>query len=85
MPLVEFRPAPGINKEVTDYTGKGKWTDGDNVRFFQGSAQKIGGWEKFIPKSLVGAARDQHTWVDLEGTRYVAVGQIENYMWFKKV
>tara|TARA_Y100000114_G_scaffold157305_1_gene189437 strand:- start:4380 stop:6206 length:1827 start_codon:yes stop_codon:yes gene_type:complete len=74
MPLVEFRPAPGINKEVTDYTGKGKWTDGDNVRFFQGSAQKIGGWEKFIPKSLVGAARDQHTWVDLEGTRYVAVG-----------
>ena len=53
MPLVEFRPAPGINKEVTDYTGKGKWTDGDNVRFFQGSAQKIGGWEKFIPKSLV--------------------------------
>ena len=41
MPLVNFRPAPGINKEVTDYTGQGKWTDGDMVRFFQGSAQKI--------------------------------------------
>ena len=35
MPLTNFRPAPGINKEVTDYTGEGKWVDSDNVRFFQ--------------------------------------------------
>ncbi|BCV02039.1 MAG: hypothetical protein CM15mV49_020 [uncultured marine virus] len=35
MPLVNFRPAPGINKEVTDYTGQGKWTDGDMVLFFR--------------------------------------------------
>ena len=74
MPLVNFRPAPGINKEVTDYTGQGKWTDGDMVRFFQGSAQKIKGWEKFISTTLVGAARDQHAWVALSGTRYNAVG-----------
>ena len=74
MPLVNFRPAPGINKEVTDYTGQGKWTDGDMVRFFQGSAQKIKGWERFIPKTLVGVARDQHAWVALDGTRYSAFG-----------
>tara|TARA_R100001086_G_scaffold183604_2_gene102427 strand:- start:2446 stop:4272 length:1827 start_codon:yes stop_codon:yes gene_type:complete len=74
MPLVNFRPAPGINKEVTDYTGQGKWTDGDMVRFFQGSAQKIKGWEKFIATSLVGVARDQHAFVDLDGIRFNAVG-----------
>ncbi len=74
MPLVEFRPAPGINKEVTDFTGKGKWTDGDNVRFFQGLPQKIKGWEKFISKSLVGIARDQHAFIGLDGTRYDAIG-----------
>lgn len=74
MPLVNFRPAPGINKEVTDYTGEGKWTDGDNVRFFQGLPQKIKGWEKFIPTTLVGVVRDQHAWVALDGTRYDAVG-----------
>jgi len=74
MPLVNFRPAPGINKEVTDYTGQGKWTDGDNVRFFQGLPQKIQGWEKFIATTLVGVARDQHAWVALDGTRYNAVG-----------
>jgi|TARA_R100000908_G_C3754084_1_gene148429 hypothetical protein len=74
MPLVNFRPAPGINKEVTDYTGEGKWTDGDNVRFFQGSAQKIKGWQKFISTTLVGVVRDQHAWISLDGTRHDAVG-----------
>ena len=74
MPLVNFRPAPGINKEVTDYTGQGKWTDGDMVRFFQGSAQKIKGWEKFLSTTLVGVARDMHAWVALDGTRYNAIG-----------
>ena len=74
MPLVNFRPAPGINKEVTDYTGEGKWTDGDNVRFFQGSAQKIKGWERFLTTTLVGVVRDQHAWIALDGTRYNAFG-----------
>ena len=74
MPLVNFRPAPGINKEVTDYTGQGKWTDGDMVRFFQGSAQKIKGWEKFISTTLIGVARDAHAWVGVDGTRLLAVG-----------
>ena len=31
------------------------------VRFFQGSAQKIKGWEKF--STLVGVARDMHAWL----------------------
>jgi hypothetical protein len=74
MPLINFRPAPGINKEVTDYTGQGKWTDGDMVRFFQGSAQKIKGWERFLTTTLVGVVRDQHAWIALDGTRYNAFG-----------
>ena len=74
MSLVNFRPAPGINKEVTDYTGANKWTDGDMVRFFQGLPQKIKGWEKFISTTLIGVARDQHAWVALDGTRYNAIG-----------
>jgi len=74
MPLTNFRPAPGINKEVTDYTGEGKWVDSDNVRFFQGLPQKIKGWEKFISTTIVGVVRDQHAWVSLDGTRYDALG-----------
>ena len=74
MPLTNFRPAPGINKEVTDYTGEGKWIDSDNVRFFQGLPQKIKGWEKFVSTTIVGVVRDQHAWVSLDGTRYDALG-----------
>ena len=74
MPLTNFRPAPGINKEVTDYTGEGKWVDSDNVRFFQGLPQKIKGWEKFVSTTIVGVVRDQHGWVSLDGTRYDAFG-----------
>jgi hypothetical protein len=44
------------------------------VRFFQGSAQKIKGWERFLSTTLVGVVRDQHAWVALDGTRYDAFG-----------
>ena len=74
MPLINFTIKPGVNKEVTDYTGQGQWVDSDNVRFFQGLPQKIGGWSKFIATYLVGVARDVHAWISLDGTRFLAYG-----------
>ena len=74
MPLINFTIKPGVNKEVTDYTGQGQWVDSDNVRFFQGLPQKIGGWSKFIATYLVGIARDVHAWISLDGTRFLAYG-----------
>jgi len=74
MPLTNFTIKPGINKEVTDYTGQGQWVDSDNVRFFNGLPQKIKGWDKFIDTTIVGVVRDQHAWVSLDGTRYDAFG-----------
>ena len=74
MPLTNFVIKPGINKEVTDYTGQGQWIDSDNVRFFNGLPQKIKGWDKFIDTTIVGVVRDQHGWISLDGTRYDAFG-----------
>ena len=74
MPLVNFTIKPGVNKEVTDYTAQGQWVDSDNVRFFQGLPQKIGGWSKFVATYLVGVARDVHAWMSLDGTRFLAYG-----------
>jgi len=74
MPLTNFTIKPGINKEVTDYTGQGQWVDSDNVRFFNGLPQKIKGWDKFVDTTIVGVVRDQHAWVGLDGTRYDAFG-----------
>jgi len=74
MPLTNFTIKPGINKEVTDYTGQGQWVDSDNVRFFNGLPQKIKGWDKFTDTTIVGVVRDQHGWISLDGTRYDAFG-----------
>ena len=74
MPLTNFTIKPGINKEVTDYTGQGQWVDSDNVRFFNGLPQKIKGWDKFVDTTIVGVVRDQHAWIGLDGTKYDALG-----------
>jgi hypothetical protein len=74
MPLTNFTIKPGINKEVTDYTGQGQWVDSDNVRFFNGLPQKIKGWDKFVDTTIIGVVRDQHGWIALDGTRYDAFG-----------
>ena len=74
MPLTNFTIKPGINKEVTEYTGQGQWVDSDNVRFFNGLPQKIKGWDKFVETTIVGVVRDQHAWISLDGTRYDAFG-----------
>jgi hypothetical protein len=66
---------PGFNKMVTDSGGEFQWVDGDNVRFRYGLPEKIGGWQQLTQgKTLPGAARAQHSWVDLDGNKYAAIG-----------
>jgi hypothetical protein len=65
---------PGFNKQFTASGAEGQWIDGDNVRFRYGLPEKIGGWQSLVNATLVGAARAQHTWTDLEGRRYAAIG-----------
>ena len=48
MPLNLVQLKPGVVKDITEYaSGKNGpfWTDGNNVRFRNGYATKIGGWE----------------------------------------
>ncbi len=74
MPLTKVQIAPGFNKQVTETGAQGQWTDGDFVRFRYGLPEKIGGWEQLVNASLVGAAREQFVWADLDGRRYAAIG-----------
>ena len=74
MPLTNVQIAPGFNKQVTATGAEGQWTDGDFVRFRYGLPEKIGGWEQLVTGTLVGAAREQFIWADLDGRRYAAIG-----------
>ena len=74
MPLSKLNIAPGIDKQNTEYGAEGRWIDSDNVRFHYGLPQKVGGWQKLIADTLIGVIRGIHTWTDLNGVRYTALG-----------
>ena len=54
MALLPITPVPGIVTNGTPYSKKGRWTDGDLVRFQNGNLKPIGGWEKLKPAALTG-------------------------------
>ena len=74
MPLNFVNIRPGFNKQITPTAAEGQYVDGDNVRFRYGLPEKIGGWEQLTGDTLIGAARAQHQWTDLDGRRYSVIG-----------
>ena len=74
MPLTNVQIRPGFNKSDTPSGAEGQWIDGDFVRFRYGQPEKIGGFTAIGQKTIAGPARAQHTWNDLEGRKYAALG-----------
>src|SRR6056300_1337206 len=74
MPLANVQIRPGINKTDTPSGAEGQWIDGDFVRFRYNQPEKIGGFVAVGQKTIAGPARAQHTWTDLEGRKYDAIG-----------
>jgi len=78
MKLVDLKFQPGIDKQDTAYSAgdQRKYTDSDFVRFHYGKPERWGGWA-YLPnpnKTIVGVVRDTHSWVGLDGIRYLALG-----------
>lgn len=85
MPLKDIVIRPGVNKELTRYatqllgvnnasgylTG---WYESNNVRFRQGTAEKIGGWIPIIRETFLGVCRSLWGWVTLAYIKYISVG-----------
>jgi len=90
MPLNLIQIKAGIVKDITPYSaGKNGpfWVDGDNVRFRNGYATKIGGWENepiysldsaggvsTTAAALQGVPRKINYWRDLDGDDNISVG-----------
>jgi len=72
--LHKIRLKPGLDKQSSDTGAEGKWVNADYSRFRYGFPEKVGGWEQLVGENLIGAGRDQHTWVDLAGNKYAAIG-----------
>ena len=74
MPLTNVKIVPGMNKADTPSGAEGQWVDGDFIRFRYGQPEKIGGYTAIGAETISGPTRAQHTWTDLEGKRYAALG-----------
>jgi hypothetical protein len=65
---------PGINRDQTNYSGEGGWSDGDKIRFFSGYPQKLGGWLKTTPETFIGVCRQVWNWVTSFTDNFLGVG-----------
>jgi hypothetical protein len=74
MPLTNVLIRPGLNKTETPTGSEGQWIDSDFIRFRYGQPEKIGGYVAIGQETIAGPARAQHTWTDLEGRKYDAIG-----------
>ena len=74
MALTKIPFKPGFNKQLTDTQAENVWVNGNNVRFRYGQPEKIGGWLQVNADTLIGVARAQHVFNDLDGRKYAAIG-----------
>ena len=88
MKLVPIRPQPGMYKNGTPYSRKLRWTDGNLVRWHDGSIRPVGGWVRRqttagvdVPALIVDPAleaiRDIFSWRDL--------GRSQNVVFFSNL
>ena len=77
MALLPVTPPAGIVKNGTDYANKGRWVDGDLVRFENGFLKPIGGWGKLRNTALDGRPIGMYTYTDNIGNPILAVGTTE--------
>ena len=74
MPLKKLAFKPGVNRENTRYNTEGGWYECNNVRFRQGTPEKIGGWTRVTTTTFEGTARSIFNWITLANQNLVGIG-----------
>jgi hypothetical protein len=74
MALLKLQFKPGVNRDVTNYSGEGGWWECDKIRFRSGLPEKLGGWIKYSPNYFYGVCRNLFSWVTSFSDLFLAVG-----------
>jgi hypothetical protein len=74
MPLKKLTLRAGVNRENTRYTNENGYYVSNNVRFRQGTPEKIGGWTRLSANFFLGVCRSLWNWVTLGGANLLGVG-----------
>ena len=78
MQLTDLKFQPGVDKQDSPYAAgdERKYVDSQLVRFHYGKPERWKGWS-YLPnpnETVIGVVRDTHSWVTLDGNRYLAIG-----------
>lgn len=76
MPLIELEILPGVLTERTERGAKGRWSDGNRIRFRQGLPEKLGGWQAstIAGDPIQGVPRSALDWQAIDQAKLTAVG-----------
>src|SRR5665213_2635316 len=74
MAQVPLKMIPGVNIEKSQTLNESGFSNSQLMRFFQGLAQKLGGWSRLTSQALIGTCRGLFAWADLTGVGYIAAG-----------
>ena len=65
---------PGVNVELTSTALEAGYATSAFIRFRAGMAEKLGGWQKYVPSAVPGVPLHSHAWEDLAQDARLAVG-----------
>lgn len=70
---------PGVYTNAADRDARNRWKSSSNVRWFNGLAEKIGGFARIALTGYnsgvyIGAARALHDWSSLDSAQWIAIG-----------
>lgn len=77
--MEDFNPIPldippGVMSETSEVDNRGRWSAGNNVRFWKGRPERIGGWEKVLDAQYDGIVRGAQGWLSNAGIAHLAGG-----------
>ena len=70
---------PGVIVDDTTFSvGQSAWADVNNIRFWRGQPQTIGGWQRLMTTALTGVCRNIFPWTNNAGVLNIAFGTNTN-------
>jgi hypothetical protein len=79
--VTELAPPPGLDSDDTAFKAQGRWSDGDNIRFYNGVPQSLGAYSSAItvPPALTITDLAVFQSTDVGAATYTIIGTV-NYL-----
>jgi hypothetical protein len=80
MPHASLKLIPGVDQNKTPALNEAAISESNLIRFVPdrqglGLPQKLGGWTQFVDGSQSSIVRALHSWADIDGNSYLAIGE----------